>query len=108
MLIKILILFFILLIIFQLYSNIFRNSIMEGFTYQPYSSSATGVVDISQNVNNIEYLYDQQNGIQTEVTDISSNMATLNAQVIQISEQLQNSATQIAGSEPLDISGSTT
>jgi hypothetical protein len=104
-----LVLFFIFLILYQLSVSWFFE---EGFqnTYQPYdmNNPNNAMILAQQNAGNIEYLKQQLNslmGLQNEVTDISSNVVTLNNQVSALTQQQQGLATGLVGSSPPNITG---
>jgi len=109
MLIKFLILFFIMLIIYQIFLAIFGENIMEGMegdTYQNYGNDP--LILAKQNAGNIEYLKGQVTGLQgidKKVDDLSKNVDTLNTQVIALVQQQADAAQQIAGNKELNISG---
>ena len=61
-----------------------------------------------QNAGNIEYLKQQLNslmGLQSEVTDISSNVVALNDQVSALVQQQQGLATGLVGNSAPNITG---
>ena len=104
-----LVLFFIFLILYQISVFWFLE---EGFqsTYQPYNMNNpnNAMILAQQNAGNIEYLKQQLNslmGLQSEVTDISSNVVTLNNQVSALTQQQQGLATGLVGSSPPNIPG---
>ena len=114
MLIKLLILFFILLIFYQIFLAIFGKKIMEGLenenSYQDYNTSDPNNVMIltQQNSGNIEYLkgqISQLTGLKEEVADIKHNVALLNDQLNEIGQQQAAAATQLAGSTPVTVTG---
>jgi hypothetical protein len=104
-----LVVFFIFLILYQISMSWFFE---EGFqsTYQPYDTNNpnNAMILAQQNAGNIEYLKQQLNslmGLQNEVTDISSNVVTLNNQVSALTQQQQGLATGLVGSSPPNITG---
>jgi len=119
-LVKILILFFILLIIYQVFLAIFGD-IVEGMdtnngsSFQPYNTSDPNNVMIltQQNSGNISYLNDQVtslnktiNELNKTVLDISGNIVQLQTQVNGLVEQQAEAVSQITtNGEPVDISG---
>ena len=120
MLIKLLILFFILLIFYQIFLAIFGKKIMEGLenenekenekSYQDYNTTDPKNVMIltQQNSGNIEYLkgqISQLTGLKEEVADIKHNVALLNDQLNEIGQQQAVAATQLAGSTPVTVTG---
>jgi len=111
---RLLILFFILLIVYQLFLAYFKNNIIEGLTgqYQPYDTNNPDNVMIlaQQNAGNIEVLKQQLDslmGLNKEVQDISGNLVTLQQQVYNLVQSQQSYATQMAPSTPPNISGTT-
>jgi hypothetical protein len=122
MLIKFLILFFTILIIFQILSQIkynFNYYIIEGMTtttqpqqYQQYDTNNPNNVLIlaQQNAGNIQVLKQQLDkalGLQKEVRDMSGNLATLTEQVTALMQQQQSTATALLPSSPPKITGAT-
>ena len=115
MLIKLLILFFVLLIFYQIFLAIFGKKMMEGLeneekSYQNYNTSDPNNVMIlaQQNAGNIEFLKEQISqftGLKEEVADIKHNVALLNDQLNEIGQQQATAATQLVGSSPVDITG---
>jgi len=97
MLINVLIIFFILLIFYQIfisqfsYKTIHHNNITEGLTttttqYQQYdmNNPYNAMILAQQNAGNIQFLkqqIDQNLGLEKQVQDISGNLATLTSQV---------------------------
>jgi len=131
MLIYLLIVFFKILIIYQLFQSYFDDSnyIIEGLTtpiqpsqssqssqssqqYQPYDMNNPNNVLIlaQQNAGNIQVLkqqIDKTLGLEKEVRDISGNVATLTEQVTAFMQQQQTSANALLPSSPPNITGST-
>ena len=112
MLIKFLILFFIMLIIYQIFLAIFGENIIEGMEGEPSSSYQNydndPLILAKQNAGNIEYLKGQVTGLQgidKKVDDLSKNVDTLNTQVIALVQQQADAAQQLAGNKELNISG---
>ena len=104
-----LVLFFIFLILYQLSVPWFFE---EGFqtTYKPYdmNNPNNAMILAQQNAGNIEYLKQQLNslmGLQSEVTDISSNVVALNDQVSALVQQQQGLATGLVGNSAPNITG---
>ena len=119
MLIGFLIVFFIFLIVYQIFLE-FTNtneSFIEGFNsgngnivYQPYDTNSNPLILAQQNAGNIEYLngqLSQLNGLDKEVQDISANVVTLNQQVTALVQAQANASQQLVGNKPLAISGTT-
>jgi lipopolysaccharide export LptBFGC system permease protein LptF len=125
MLIKFLILFFTILIIFQILSQMrynFNYYIIEGMTatpepqqsqqYQPYDTNNpnNALILAQQNAGNIQVLKQQLDkalGLEKEVRDMSGNLATLTEQVTALMQQQQSAATALLPSSPPKITGAT-
>ena len=127
MLVNILIVFFIILIFYQLFlSNIsetfykIKNNVIEGMDtatttsgsqqYQPYDTSNPNNVMIlaQQNAGNIQVLKQQVDsvlGLDQEVQDISGNLATLTTQVSNLMEAQQQYVQTNLPSSPPQITG---
>jgi len=132
--INVLILFFIILIVCQIFLAMSNVSIIEGLTgfptpppppftmpnnpqsqsssstssqYQPYNSS-NALILAQQNAGNIQVLKQQLDGLMTlnqEVQDISGNVAALQAQVTGIIQAQQQYAQQMTPSTTPTITG---
>lgn len=129
MLVNILIVFFIILIFYQLFlSNIsetfykIKNNVIEGMDtatttsgsqqYQPYDTSNPNNVMIlaQQNAGNIQVLKQQVDGVlglNQEVQDMSGNLATLTTQVSNLMEAQQQYVQTNLPSSPPQITGAT-
>ena len=112
-LVNILIVFFIILICFQI---ILANHIVEGLetgeSYQSYDTNnpANALILAQQNAGNIEYLkgrIQDVQGMNKQVQDLSGNVQTLQEQVTGLVTAQQQYATQMTGGTPPDISGAT-
>ena len=112
-LVNILIVFFIMLICFQI---ILANHIVEGLetgeSYQSYDTNnpANALILAQQNAGNIEYLkgrIQDVQGMNKQVQDLSGNVQTLQEQVTGLVTAQQQYATQMTGGTPPDISGAT-
>ena len=112
-LVNILIVFFIILICFQI---ILANHIVEGLetgeSYQSYDTNnpANALILAQQNAGNIEYLkgrIQDVQGMNKQVQDLSGNVQTLQEQVSGLVTAQQQYATQMTGGTPPDISGAT-
>ena len=109
MLIKILILLFICLILYQSIVAIFGNKLIEGLEgYDEYNTNDPNNVLIlaQKNAGNIEVLKSQISpilGLDKEVQDISSNVIALTKQVNDLAEQAATASTELVGSVPLTI-----
>ena len=111
--VNILILFFIILISYQV---ILANHIVEGLetgeSYQSYDTNnpANALILAQQNAGNIEYLkgrIQDVQGMNKQVQDLSGNVQTLQEQVTGLVTAQQQYATQMTGGTPPDISGAT-
>ena len=125
MLIQILVLFFSLLLFYQFHLAHLREYFQDAtqasetttvvtnptaLQYQPYSTDDSGsaaFILAQQNAGNIEYLKQQVNtllGLQKQVSDMNSNIQELNNQVVTLTQQQQQAATQLVGDQPLQVS----
>ena len=113
MLINILIIFFIILIFYQVFLyNIIDNNIMEGMesSYQPYDTNNpnNAMILAQQNAGNIQVLKQQLDKIinlDKQVQDISGNLITLTNQVnTMVGNQQSMVGSKIPSSTP-QISG---
>jgi hypothetical protein len=112
-LVNILIVFFIILICFQI---ILANHIVEGLetgeSYQSYDTNnpANALILAQQNAGNIEYLkgrIEDVQGIYKQVQDLSGNVIALQEQVNGLVTAQQQYATQMTGGVAPDITGAT-
>ena len=104
MLIILLIIFFLCLIIYQLY-QVFLAKVFtkEGFIYRPYTNTTTvGPANssslIQQNINNIQELEEEvgpNSLLLQEINDISMNVIALNEQVKSLVQAQANAAQQL-------------
>jgi len=114
-LINILILFFAILIISQIFLECFRDNIIEGLTsntYQPYDNNNpnNAMILAQQNAGNIAVLQKEitsLNGINQEVQDISGNVANLQSQVTSLVNAQNNYANNMTGGSEPQITGTT-
>ena len=113
-LVNILIVFFIMLICFQI---ILANHLVEGLetgeSYQSYDTNnpANALILAQQNAGNIEYLkgrIQDVQGMNKQVQDLSGNVRTLQEQVSGLVTAQQQYATQMTGGAAPEISGATT
>jgi methyl-accepting chemotaxis protein len=111
MLVNILIIFFLILISYQI---ILGNNIIEGLdnnnSYQQYNSQDPLIL-AQQNAGNIEYLkgrIDDVQGMYKQVQDLSGNVVALQEQVNGLVTAQQDYATQMTGGVAPDITGATT
>jgi methyl-accepting chemotaxis protein len=114
MLVNILIIFFFILISYQI---ILGNNIIEGLdnntSYQSYNTNnpENALILAQQNAGNIEYLKGRINDVQgmyKQVQDLSGNVHALEEQVNGLVTAQQDYATQMTGGVPPDITGTTT
>lgn len=110
LLIKLLILFFIVLIIYQLFLAYFNYRIEGLDTYQEYDTKNpdNAMILIQKNSGNIEVLRDQLNsvmGLNKQVQDISGNVAGLQVQVDNLVQAQMEYASQNYPSSTPEISG---
>ena len=107
-LVNILVLFFIILIGYQI---ILANHTIEGLAnYQPYDTNnpSNALILAQQNAGNIEYIKQMLTGVQgldQEVQDISGNVIKLQDQLNQMLTTQQQYANQMTGGTPPDITG---
>ena len=113
-LVNILILFFTILVIYQIFLAYSGYSIIEGLendkNYKPYDSNDALILG-KQNAGNIIVLEKQvseMSGLNQEVQDLSGNVANLQDQVDSLVSAQKDYASQMAPSTPPDISGTTT
>jgi len=119
MLVRILILFFLLLIIYQIILAISGN-LIEGLentntntnnsSYKEYDTKGPSGANIlaEQNAGNIAYLkqrLDELMDLKGTVMDVCGNIIQLQQQVNGLVQQQSNAMTQIAGDKPVSISG---
>jgi len=117
MLVRILILFFLLLIIYQIILAISGN-LREGLentntnnsSYKEYDTKGPSGANIlaEQNAGNIAYLkqrLDELMDLKGTVMDVCGNIVQLQQQVNGLVQQQSNAMTQIAGDKPVSISG---
>ena len=105
MVILFLILFFIVLLIYQIILNF--SFIIEGFDYQPYiqytnvnDPSTNALTLAQQNANNIQYIY-------STIQDLSGNVGNLTTQVNGIVQSQADYSQQMTPSTPPVITGAT-
>jgi len=117
-LVNLLIIFFIMLIFYQIFLAYFGNSIMEGYEnkdnkeYQNYDSNNpdNALVLAQQNAGNISVLkgqMDEMLGINKQVQDLSGNVDNLQQQVTDLVEAQKDYANQMTGGTEPEISGTT-
>lgn len=108
-LINILIIFFIVLILYQILLAI---NVVEGFEnqYQQYNTNNpnNALILAQQNAGNISYLKERLDSLQSlndEVQDISNNLITLQGQVNGLVQAQQEYTTQMTGGQTPVITG---
>ena len=113
-LINTLIIFFIILIGYQI---ILGNYILEGLennqSYQQYDTNnpSNALILAQQNAGNIEYIkqrMDAVQGMSQQFQDLSGNVASLQEQVNGLVSAQQQYASQISGGTPPNITGTET
>ena len=112
-LVNILILFFTILVIYQIFLAYSGYSIIEGLEndekYKPYDSDDALILG-KQNAGNIIVLEKQMSelsGLNQQVMDLSGNVSDLQDQVNGLVSAQNEYASQMAPSTPPDISGTT-
>jgi len=106
MLVNILVVFFIILLFYQTFIHVFREG-LDNPEYKPYDPD-NALILAQQNAGNIEFLKQKiaiLENMQKEVNDLSLNLITVNEQIQGLIEQQQQAATQLVGSTPLTITG---
>jgi len=119
-LVNILILFFTILVIYQIFLASFGDSIIEGLTsdntnnteYKPYNTNDpnNALILAQQNAGNINVLHQQMielNGLNQQVQDLSGNVTTLQEQVTNLVNSQNDYASQMTPSTAPDITGTT-
>lgn len=125
MLVKILVVFFCLLLMYQSFLALkegFQDSTQDSSQvasqvasqeYQPYNTNdpnnqSGAMILAQQNAGNIEYLKQQissLSGLQKEVKDTSSTVDQLTEQVLALTQQQEEAAKQMVGTEPVQVTG---
>mgnify|MGYP003350864330 CR=1 FL=1 len=110
-LVNILIIFFMFLILYQLF---LATNITEGLEnqYQPYDTNNpnNALILAQQNAGNISFLkqrLDALTGINQQVQDLSGNVQSLQTQVNGLVQAQQDYANQMTGGTPPTITGTT-
>lgn len=108
-LVNILIVFFIFLILCQIF---LASNLIEGLEnqYQPYDTNnpANALILAQQNAGNISYLkerIDSVQGIYKQVQDLSGNVVTLQEQLDGLMQAQKDYANQLTGGTPPEITG---
>jgi hypothetical protein len=121
--IRLLIIFFVVLILLQILLANFGISLVEGMENKSGSTSTTSsntqyqsypedpLILAKQNAANIDFLksrVDETMNLKQAITDISMNMNNMQTQLNTILEQQQEYANNINGGEPLTVEGADT
>ena len=110
-LINILVVFFAILILYQIFSEYFRDTIIEGLDdYKPYDKNDALILS-QQNAGNIIVLkgeVDDMKGINQEVQDLSGNVASLQSQVDSLVSAQKDYANNLTGGTEPEITGTST
>jgi hypothetical protein len=110
---NLLIVFFTVLIVYQIFLAYTQNSLFEGLTngdYQPYdmNNPQNALILAQQNAGNISFLKEKLDdllGLNKEVQDISGNVITLQEQVAQMVAAQQSYSSQMTGGTTPNITG---
>lgn len=110
-LVNILIVFFIFLILYQIF---LATKMIEGMDnqYKPYDTNNpnNALILAQQNAGNIEYLKERINSVQglgQQIQDLSGNVQSLQTQVDGLLQSQQDYANQMTGGTAPEISGTT-
>lgn len=110
-LVNILIVFFIFLILYQIF---LATKMIEGMDnqYKPYDTNNpnNALILAQQNAGNIEYLKERINSVQglgQQIQDLSGNVQSLQTQVDGLLQTQQDYANQMTGGTAPEISGTT-
>jgi hypothetical protein len=111
-LINILIVFFIVLILCQIFLATKTIEGMDNRQYKPYDTNNpnNALILAQQNAGNIEYLKERINlvqGLGQQFQDLSGNVQSLQTQVNGLLQSQQDYANQMTGGTAPDISGAT-
>ena len=115
-LVNLLIIFFIILILYQIFLAHFKNSIMEGYEnkdnkdYKSYDTNNpdNALILAQQNAGNIEVLkgqLDNMLGINQQVQDLSGNIVTLQQQMDDLVQAQNDYANDLTGGVEPEITG---
>ena len=115
-LVNLLIIFFIVLIFYQIFLAYFENSIMEGYEnkdnkdYKQYDTNNpdNALILAQQNAGNIQVLkgqMDEMLGINKQVQDLSGNFVTLQQQVDDLVQAQNDYANDLTGGVEPEITG---
>lgn len=112
--INILIVFFIILIIYQIFLAHFSNNVIEGLeNYKEYDTNVRNdtnnvMILAQQNADNIEVFkkeFDNISGLRQEVIDISGNVANLTKQVEELVKGQEEYLAEKLPEDPPEITG---
>ena len=116
--INLLIIIFLFLTIYQVYLEISKNILIEGFDPPKNNndngssvSDTTALIRSQENAGNISVLKEQVGeleGLKSEVKELKQEVATMSTQMNQLAEQQATYAIELAGSKPAAITGTTT
>jgi hypothetical protein len=113
-LVNLLIIFFFILIIYQIFLAYFENSLMEGYEnnkdYKPYDTNDpnNALILAQQNAGNIEVIKGQLDtmlGINQEVQDLSGNVVRLQQQMDDLVQAQNDYANDLTGGTEPEITG---
>ena len=111
-LINSLVIFFGLLLLYQIFLAYVSNNIVEGLTnqFRPYdmNNPSNALILAQQNAGNISFLKEQIDsllGLNKQVKDISGNVVQLQDQMNQLVAAQQQYATQMTGGEAPNVTG---
>ena len=112
-LVNLLILFFTILVIYQIFLAYFGDNIIEGLTntdeeYKPYDNDP--MILAQQNAGNIIVIkgqLDDMLGLKQQVQDLSSNVISLQSQVTSLVNSQNDYANQMTGGTEPQVSGTT-
>ncbi len=118
MLLKILIIFFIGLIGYQLFLALSGNNLIEGLEnntdeYKPYNTNDpndpnSATILSQQNAGNIEVLkgrIDGLDGVKARVDTMQQNIDSMQVQIDGLVQQQADYAVDLAGDEPVEVTG---
>ena len=122
MFLKLLIFFFICLIVYQVFLALFANNLVEGLEisasgptsgpneYKPYNPNDPNntLILAQQNAGNIEFIkgrIDGLDGVKTRVDTMQKNINSMQTQIDALVQQQANYANDLAGSQPVTITG---
>ena len=110
-LINILILFFTILVIYQIFLAIFKGNVIEGLQnkdYKPYNKDP--LILAQQNAGNIIVLkqqIDELSGVKKDINDLNTNYAGLQSQVTSLVNAQNDYTNQMTGGSEAQETGTT-